>query len=162
MGLIKEASDSSQRARLSSWGLWRNWWRNGRTVHQASYCGLVLTTARPSLVPVQKLCLHGSAISKQHMILGYRAIVPNKHKRTPQFEWFRSPSTSSDPLDSRFQCLFCAEFLGLRISEDFPPLWYISVQKSVLFLTLSVIQTFLNNADHTLKSESLTPARKFT
>lgn len=85
---------------------------------------------------MQKLCLHGFH-DKQHMILGYGAIIPNKHKRTPNLEWLRSPSTSPDPLDSQFQCLFCTEFLGLRISEDFPPLWCISVQKSVLFLAFS-------------------------
>lgn len=112
------------------------WWRNRRVVHQASYRGLVLTTELPSLVPMQKLCLHGFH-DKQHMILGYGAIIPNKHKRTPNLEWLRSPSTSPDPLDSQFQCLFCTEFLGLRISEDFPPLWCISVQKSVLFLAFS-------------------------
>lgn len=112
------------------------WWRNRRVVHKASYRGLVLTTELPSLVPMQKLCLHGFH-DKQHMILGYGAIIPNKHKRTPNLEWLRSPSTSPDPLDSQFQCLFCTEFLGLRISEDFPPLWCISVQKSVLFLAFS-------------------------
>lgn len=99
---------------------------------------------------------------KQHMILGYRAIIPNKHKRTPNFEWLRSPSTSPDPLDSQFQCLFCAEFLGLRISEDFPLCGIFLCRRVFCSLLFLVMQTFLNNADHTLKSESLTPARKFS